>query len=485
MTAQERLAVEQRRLFLKQTAYGLGTIALADLLAKDAPAATPSSHSTTATNPFQPQAPHFAPKARNVIFLFMAGGPSQLDLFDPKPEMQKLHQQPVPESFLKGLEDSVIKGSAQVFASPRTFTRHGQCGMEFSDYVPHLGTCADDLCMLRAVHTDVANHHPGQLAMNCGAPRFGLPSMGSWVTYGLGSESENMPGYVVMLSNSGKGVDGGSSLWTNGFLPSTYRGVTFRSKGDAILHLANPSGISGQSQRVRLDAVRDLNRLRHQETGDPEIPSRIAAYELAFRMQSEAPDLLEFRQESETTLEGYGIGQEKTKWFGTNCLLARRMVERGVRFVQLYHSTWDDHSNLNEHLKTNCEMTDQPAAFLLKDLKQRGLLDETLVIWAGEFGRTPMNEVRRGNTPGKEGRDHHPFAFTVLMAGGGIKGGQIYGKTDELGYHPVDGKMHVNDLHATILHCLGFDHTQLTYFHSGRNYRLTDVAGDVKHELLA
>jgi hypothetical protein len=251
------------------------------------------------------------------------------------------------------------------------------------------------------------------------------------------------------------------------------------------LHLANPAGFSHASQRARLDAVRDLNWLRSETTGDPEIDSRISAYELAFRMQAEAPDLLDFRQETATTLAGYGIGNEKTNWFGTNCLLARRMVERGVRFVQLYHSTWDDHSNLNENLKTNCDMTDQPAAYLLTDLWQRGLLDETLVVWAGEFGRTPMNEFRRGNTPGKEGRDHHPFAFTVLLAGGGVRTGKIYGQTDELAYHPVEGKVHVHDLQATLLHCLGFDHTRLTYFYSGRDFRLTDVGGTVVHDLLA
>ena len=399
--------------------------------------------------------------------------------------MRKQHQQRVPDSFLQGLDDALIRGSARVFASPRAFTKYGECGMEFSDYVPHLGTCADDICMIRSMQTDVSNHHPAQLIMNCGAPHFGIPSFGSWVTYGLGSQSQNMPGFVVMLSNSGKGVDGGSSLWTNGFLPSTYRGVTFRNKGDAILHLANPMGIEPQSQRARLDAVRDLNQVRLSQTGDPEIASRIAAYELAFRMQSAAPELLDLSQESDHTRKMYGIDQEKTKWFGSNCLLARRMVERGVRFVQLYHSTWDDHDNLDKNLKTTCDMTDQPTAALLKDLKQRGLLDETLVVWGGEFGRTPMNEVRRGNVSGKEGRDHHPFAFTVLMAGGGIKGGQVYGRTDELGYHPCENALHVHDLQATMLHCLGFDHEKLTYFHRGREFRLTDVAGNVARDLLA
>lgn len=481
MNVKELTATVRRRTFLKETAYGLGTIALAKLLADE-------GHAGRSAEPgsFQPpRAPHYAAKAKNVIFIFMAGGPSQLDLFDPKPAMRSQHQRRVPDSFLKGLDDALIRGSARVFASPRTFTKYGECGMEFSDYVPHLGTCADDICMIRSMQTDVSNHHPAQLMMNCGAPHFGLPSFGSWVTYGLGSQSQELPGFVVMLSNSGKGVDGGSSLWTNGFLPSTYRGVTFRSKGDAILHLTSPKGIQRQSQRARLDAVRDLNEARLRQTGDPEIAARIASYELAFRMQSTAPELLDVSQESAHTLKMYGIQHEKTKSFGSNCLLARRMVERGVRFVQLYHSTWDDHNDLNKNLKTNCDMTDQPAAALLKDLKQRGLLDETLVVWGGEFGRTPMNEVRRGNIPGKEGRDHHPFAFTVLMAGGGTQGGQIFGKTDELGYHPSEDALHVHDLQATMLHCLGFDHEKLTYFHRGREFRLTDVAGNVATKLLA
>jgi hypothetical protein len=426
-----------------------------------------------------PKPPHFAARARRVIFLFMAGAPSQLDLFDPKPEMQRWHGQPVPDSLLEGLSDSLIKGSARVMASPRTFTRHGQCGMDFSDYLPHLATCADELCMLRAVHTDTANHDPGQLLMQCGVPRFGMPSMGAWVTYGLGSQSQELPGFVVLLSNNGPGDLAGTALWDNAFLPAAHRGVTFRSRGEPILHLASPSGLDDRQQRQRLEAINDLNQLRFQEHADPEIEARVAAYELAFRMQSAAPDLVDFRQESAATLDAYGIGEGRDDTFARNCLLARRMVERGVRFVQLYHYTWDDHSDLNQKLQANCKKTDQPAAALIQDLKQRGLLDETLVIWGGEFGRTPMNEVRRGNTPGKEGRDHHPFAFSMLLAGGGVVGGQIVGRTDDFGYHPVAGAVHVHDLQATILHLLGLDHERLTFFHQGRDHRLTDVAGEV------
>ncbi|MBC8351012.1 MAG: DUF1501 domain-containing protein [Planctomycetes bacterium] len=470
------LAAQNRRCFLQQTACGLGGIALSQLLADTA--------QTARATPSTTRLPHFKPHAKNVIFIFMSGAPSQYDLYSPKPEMHRLHRQPVPESFLQNLDDALIKGSAQVFASPRTFTKHGECGMDFSDYVPHLATCADELCMVRSMHTNVSNHHPAQLVMNCGVPLFGHPSMGSWVTYGLGSEANDLPGYVVLLSNSGEGVDGGSSLWNNGFLPSEYRGVNFRSNGDPILHLTTPKGISRRTQRSRLDAIRTLNEIRLQDTRDGEIESRIASYELAYRMQAAAPELVDLSDETAKTQELYGINNETTQPFGTNCLLARRMVERGVRFVQLYHSTWDDHSNLNAKLKTNCDMTDLPAAGLIKDLKQRGLLDDTLVIWGGEFGRTPMNEVRRGNSPGKEGRDHHPFAFTMLLAGGGIKGGQVVGETDELGYHPIKDPIHVHDLQATILHCLGMDHEQLTFRHQGRDFRLTDIGGNVVKKLL-
>ena len=469
-----------RRCFLKRTSGGLGGIAFSSLLARE--------NSATASDrpgPLAPRQPHFPPRAKNVIFLFMAGAPSQLDLFDPKPEMRRLHQQPVPPSFLAGLSDALIKGSARVMASPRTFTRHGQCGMDFSDYLPHLANRADDLCMIRTMHTDTSNHDPAQLLMQCGVPRFGNPSMGSWVTYGLGSESQELPGFVVLLSNNGPGDIAGTALWDSAFLPSPYRGVTFRSKGDPILHLASPEGFTPQRQRDRLSVINDLNRLHFQDHPDPEITARIEAYQLAFRMQSSAPDLLEFSQESKSTLDSYGIGDEQSDTFARNCLLARRMVERGVRFVQLYHYTWDDHSDLNEKLKANCDKTDRPAAALIQDLKQRGLLEDTLVVWGGEFGRTPMNEVRRGNTPNKEGRDHHKAAFTMLLTGGGVRGGQIIGETDELGFHAVKDPIHVNDLQATILHALGLDHERLTFRHQGRDFRLTDVAGTVVDRVFA
>lgn len=469
MDLQPRL---NRRAILQSSAFGFGSIALSQMLAAD-------GHTSPITGP------HFSPRAKNVIFIFMSGGPSHLDLFDPKPKLNQLHGQAVPSSFLETLADPVIKGDARCFGSPRTFRRYGQSGMQFSDYVQHLGSCADDLCMVRSMYTTTSNHDPGQLLMQCGSTLFGHPCMGSWVTYGLGSESQNLPGFVVLLSNSGEGVDGGTALWSNGFLPSNYRGVTFRNQGDPILHLSNPDGLSSEMQRQRLKAITRLNSARFEKTGDPEITSRIEAYELAYRMQSAAPELVDFSKETEATRTLYGLDQDMTRPFGSNCLLARRMVERGVRFVQLYHSTWDDHSDLNNHLKKNTDMTDLPAAGLIQDLKQRGLLDETLVIWAGEFGRTPMHEIRRGVNPGKEGRDHHPFGFSILMAGGGIKAGTTVGKTDELGYHAIEDRIHVHDLQATILHCLGLDHTRLTYRHQGRDFRLTDVAGNVVDKLLA
>ena len=470
-----------RRAFLRNSACGLGSVALAQLLGESLMAAPNSVQGGTALVP----QPHFPPRAKSVIFLFMAGAPSQLDLFTPKPELTRLHGQSVPASFLEGLDDSLIKGSAHVMASPRKFAKHGQCGMDFSDYLPHLAQRADDLCMIRSFHTDTANHDPAQLLMQCGVPRFGAPGMGAWVTYGLGSESQNLPGFVVLLSNNGPGDIAGTALWDNAFLPAQHRGITFRSQGDAILHLSSPPGYSRERQRRRLDAIGDLNRLRLAEQADPAIEARIAAYELAFRMQTAAPDLLDFSQETQSTINAYGIGNEKTDAFARNCLLARRMVERGVRFVQLYHYTWDDHSHLNEKLKENTAKTDRPAAALIEDLKQRGLLDETLVVWGGEFGRTPMNEVRRGNTPGQEGRDHHAHAFTMLLSGGGVQGGRIIGQTDDLGFHPTLRPVHVHDLQATILHALGLDHERLTFRHEGRDHRLTDVAGEVISEVFA
>jgi len=475
MDTQRFRSIQSRRDFFRSCAGGIGTIALHGLLSREGRAAQAA----------ESLVPHIAPRAKNVIYLFMAGAPSQYDLIAPKPIMTKWHGTPVPAHFMKGLQDQLMKSTAQVFASPRTFQHYGESGMEFSDFLPHTGSIADELCMVHSMHTDVSNHHPAQLLMNCGVPRFGHPAMGSWVSYGLGSECDNLPGFVVLTSDSGKGIDGGSSNWSNGFLPSSHRGVTFRSSGDPVLYLSNPKGVSHDAQRARIDALADLNQHHLEKTGDQEIASRIAAYEMAFNMQLSVPGLLDFSDETDATKRMYGLDQDITTPFGTNCLMARRMVERGVRFVQLYHSTWDDHSELNKNLKINCAMTDLPCAALIRDLKQRGLLDETLVIWGGEFGRTPMNEIRRGNTPGQEGRDHHPFSFSLWMAGGGIKPGTVVGATDELGFHITEDPVHVHDLQATILHCLGINHERLTYRHQGRDYRLTDVAGKVVDKVLA
>ena len=457
-----------RRSFLLQSACGLGSVALSQLLAAD--------------NPLALKSPHFAPKAKNVIFLFMEGGPSQMDLFDPKPALQKWNGQPLPPSLTKDLRLAFIRPDAAVLASPRVFAPHGQCGTEFSDWLPHTAACAYDICLVRSMHTDAFNHHPGQLLLFTGTTQFGRPTLGAWVVYGLGSESQNLPGFVVLAS--GKGTSGGASNWSSGFIPSHYQGVVFRSSGDPLLYLTNPPGVSTATQRASLDALRGLNQEHLAATADPEIESRIASYELAFRMQSAGPELLDFSKESPATLEMYGVGKEPTHPYAANCLLARRMVERGVRFVMLAHASWDDHAELNKKLKENCAITDQPTAALLRDLKQRGLLDSTLVVWGGEFGRTPMVEIRNAAQADNAGRDHHPLAYSMWLAGGGIRGGQVVGKTDELGMSILEEPIHVHDLQATLLHCLGFDHTRLTYRHLGRDFRLTDVGGRVVRKLV-
>lgn len=458
-----------RRDFLSRYSHGFGALALWHVLAQDGRTASPMAH--------------IAPRAKNVIFLFMMGGQSHLDLYDPKPKMAELNGQPIPAHLAMAKKSATGGVLETVQASPRQFQPYGQCGMPFSDLLPWTGSMADELCLIRSMHCEQSNHDPAQLLMHCGTPLFGNPTLGSWVNYGLGSECQNLPGYLVLLSDDGHGLEGaGSSLWGSGFMPSTYRGVAFRHTGDPVLHIANPRGMSATTQRARLDALRELNEIHQRETQDAEIDSRIASYEMAFRMQTAAPELLDFRDETAQTRAMYGIDGEQTRSFGTNCLLARRMVERGVRFVHLVHSTWDHHSDLTKRLTSNCGMTDQPAAALVRDLKQRGLLDETLVVCAGEFGRTPMGEVRRGVQA--DGRDHHPFAFSIWLAGGGVKRGQIHGATDDFGFHVTENPVHVHDLQATILYLLGIKHEQLTYRHAGRDFRLTDVAGQMVHEIL-
>ena len=484
-----------RRDFLATAASGIGTLALASLFRADGLLAAESAvGNAPSASPAGP--PHFAPRSNACIFFFMEGGPSQMDLFDPKPKLNELNGQKLPESLTKEVRFAFIqKESAVLMGSPRTFAPRGQCGMELSDLLPHLATCADDIALIRSMRTTQFNHHPGQLMLNTGAPIFGRPSVGSWLNYGLGSVSQDLPGYVVLTA--GRGLSGGSQLWSNGFLSSNYAGVLFRSQGDPVLNLGNPPGITAEMQHLGIDAINDLNRLRHRHVRDPEIASRIASYELAFRMQSAAPELMNLHGESQATLNAYGLEREDPKIktdrgggpgqfraFARNCLLARRLVERGVRFVNVYHASWDHHSNLDAELAFNATMSDQPIAALLKDLKQRGLLDTTLVVFGSEFGRTPLGENRVGYKT-VTGRDHHPFAFSLWMAGGGIKGGQVIGETDEIGWNVVREPIDIHDLHATILHLFGLNHERLTYRFQGRDFRLTDVAGNVVQKLLA
>lgn len=483
-----------RRDFLATAASGLGTLALASLFQGEGLLARETG-SSEGVNPLAPRAPHFTPKAKACIFIYMEGAPSQMDLFDPKPKLNELDGQKLPDSMTKEVRFAFIqKESARLMGTRRQFRPHGQCGMELSDLLPHLAGCADDIALIRSMHTDQFNHHPGQLMMNCGAPLFGRPSIGSWLNYGLGSVSQNLPGYVVLTA--GRGLSGGHTLWSSGFLPSHYAGVLFRSQGDPVLNLGNPPGITPEMQHYGLDVINDLNRLRHKEVRDPEIASRIAAYELAFRMQTAAPELMELSGESEATLEAYGLNRDDPKVktdrgggpgqyraFARNCLLARRLVERGVRFVNLYHASWDHHSNLDVELAFNSGMADQPIAALIQDLKQRGLLDSTMVVWGSEFGRTPLGENRAGYKA-VTGRDHHPFAFSLWLAGGGVKGGQVIGETDEIGWNITKDPIHIHDLHATMLRLFGFNHEQLTYRFQGRDFRLTDVAGRVVPQLM-
>jgi hypothetical protein len=421
-----------------------------------------------------------------VIYLFMAGGPSQLELFDPKPALQKWHGQPIPDSYLEGKRFAFMsmftKDKPKLLGVKRRFQRHGQCGAWVSECLPHIASVVDDLAFIKTMQTNVFNHAPAKVFMNTGSAQFGRPSMGSWITYGIGSESANLPGFVVLMSGP-RGPRGGAAMWSSGFLPTSYQGVPFRSTGDPVLNLSRPDGVTAESQRRVLDTVRDLNERHLADVGDPEIATRISQYEMAFRMQTAAPELIDLTQEDASTLAMYGAEPGRTS-FANNCLLARRLVERGVRFVQLYHTDWDHHgdgvNNLGAGLDRVCREVDQPCAALIKDLKRRGLLDQTLVIWGGEFGRTPMGEVRDS-----VGRNHHIDAFTIWLAGGGVKPGITIGETDEFGFGPVGIKVHVHDLHATILHLLGLDHTQLTFRFQGRDFRLTDVAGHVVSDLLA
>jgi len=460
-----------RRWFLGQCGVGLGAAALGQLLCENGHAAP------TAVDPLAPKGPHFAPKAKRVIFLFMAGAPSHLELFDNKPELTRLNGKLPPADLIKDYRAAFIDPQSKLLGPKFKFARHGQSGAELSELLPHLAGVADDVCFVKAMHTEAFNHAPGQIMMSTGSQQFGRPSIGSWATYGLGSESRNLPSFVVFSSGK-KGPSGGASNWGSGFLPTVYQGVQFRGGGEPVLYLSNPKGVDRGLQRDSLDAISALNRMRLDAVGDPEIATRIASFEMAFRMQDHAPEVMDISREPEHVRNLYGAEPGKSS-FANNCLLARRLLERGVRFVELFHESWDQHGALVRDLKKNCQDTDQPAAALIKDLKQRGMLEDTLIVWGGEFGRTPM--VQGGN----DGRDHHPNCFTMWMAGGGVKGGVSYGKSDDLGFNGIAEKVHVHDLHATLLHLLGFDHLKLTYRVQGRDFRLTDVHGKVVEPLLA
>lgn len=459
-----------RRWFLRDCGIGLGTIALADLLGSGASAASP-------TDPLAPKGPHHEPKAKRVIFLFMAGGPSQPELFDYKPKLAELDGTLPPPELLEGYRAAFINPNSRLLGPKFKFAKHGECGAELGELLPHLAEIVDDVAIVKSMVSDAFNHAPAQIFMSTGSQQFGRPSFGSWTLYGLGSETRDLPGFVVLQSGN-KGPSGGNSNWGSGFLPTVYQGVQFRSGGDPVLYLSNPRGVDDQLQRESLDSLKRLNQMRLDVVGDPEIATRINSFEMAYRMQSSAPELMDLADETQETLDMYGVEPGKPS-YAANCLLARRLIERGTRFVQLFHESWDQHGNLVNDLKKNCGETDKASAALVRDLKQRGLLEDTLVIWGGEFGRTPM--VQGGN----DGRDHHPNAFTMWFAGGGIKPGLTLGASDDLGFNAVEDRVHVHDLHATLLHLLGFDHTKLTYRFQGRDFRLTDVHGNVVTKLLA
>lgn len=457
-----------RRWFLKDCGLGLGSIALTSLLRQQAVG--------EAANPLAPRPPHFEGKAKRVIYMFMAGAPSHLDLFDYKPELAKRSGQLPPKELLANYRAAFINPNSALLGPKFKFAKYGHAAADLSELLPHTAKVVNDLCIVKSMQTDAVNHAPAQILMNTGSQQFGRPSLGAWTLYGLGSEAEDLPGYVVL--SSANGTSGGASNWGCGFLPTIYAGIPFRSAGDPILYLSNPPSIDDNTQKASLETLRKINELQFQTVGDPEISARIRNYELAYQLQSSAPELMDLSKESKSVLDQYGVDPAKPS-FARNCLMARRLVERGVRFVQLFHEAWDQHGDLKNGLVKNTRDTDQASAALVADLKERGLLKDTLVIWGGEFGRTPMVQG------GDDGRDHHNRSYTLWLAGAGIKTGQVYGETDELGFNVSKDPVHVHDLNATILHLLGFDHTRLTYRFQGRDFRLTDVHGEVVKGLLA
>jgi Protein of unknown function (DUF1501) len=487
-----------RRHFFVDCGLGMGAMALGSLLAGDRPASAAADREPTPSrsravpppdsrhDPLAPHPGHLAARAKSVIYLFMAGGPSQLELFDDKPRLREYSGRPIPDSFIRGRRfafmDTFTREHPKLLGTTRRFARHGESGATVSELLPHLARIADDLTFIKSAATDVFNHAPAKLFANTGTVQFGRPSMGSWITYGIGSESSSLPGFVVLQSGP-RGPRGGAVNWGSGFLPSAYQGVPLRSGGDPILNLTTPPGISADAQRRTIETIAALNQARLEATADPEVATRINAYEVAFRMQTSAPELIDLASETPETLKLYGV-EPGRPGFATNCLLARRLVERGVRFVQLYHTEWDHHGNpgqtLNRDLDQVCREIDRPCAALIRDLKARGLLESTLVVWGGEFGRTPMGETRE-----TVGRNHHIDAMTIWMAGGGTRPGITLGETDEFGFAPIADRVHVHDLQATILHLLGLDHIRLTFRFQGRDFRLTDVGGQVVAKILA
>ncbi|MCC6507702.1 MAG: DUF1501 domain-containing protein [Pirellulaceae bacterium] len=477
--------LRRRRYFMQECGLGLASVAATLMLERDAKAKEPSpnasevppnNQSASQARPLAPRAPHFPAKAKQVIYMFQAGAPSHLELFDYKPELTKRDGQLPPPELLSGYRAAFIKPNSALLGPKYKFKRHGQCGMQLSEVLPHIASLADDICLIRSMQTDAVNHAPAQMMTNTGSQQFGRPSFGAWTLYGLGSQSEDLPGFVVLTS--AKGTSGGASNYGCGFLPTMYGGIPFRNAGDAVLYLSNPQGIDQPTQRASLDALHQLNSLALTDSGDPQTASRIASYEMAYRLQTSAPELMELSNEPASILEMYGIKDPKESSFARNCLLARRLIERGVRFVQLFHEAWDQHGNLTADVKKNAGDTDRASAALVRDLKQRGLLSDTLVIWGGEFGRTPM--VQGGN----DGRDHHNRGYSVWLAGGGVKAGHVHGATDDLGFNAVVDPVHVHDLNATLLHLLGLDHLRLTFRSQGRDYRLTDVHGNVVQGIL-
>ncbi|MCB0840259.1 MAG: DUF1501 domain-containing protein [Bacteroidetes bacterium] len=472
-----------RRHFLRNCSLGLGAVALGSLLG----CVPDSTRALSFENPLKPQFSLFAPKAKRVIFLHMAGAPSQLELFDYKPELHKIDGQECPQSFLEGKRFAFIQGVPRMLGPQSRFKQHGQSGAWVSELFPHFQEMVDEVAFLKAVYTDEFNHAPAQMFMHTGSPRMGRPSMGSWLTYGLGSENENLPGFVVLVSGE-SAPSGGKSLWGSGFLPSHYQGVQFQSQGDPVIAVSNPQGISRDIRKQALETIKNINQKQYEDVGDPEILSRISQYEMAFKMQMTVPEAMNIDEEPDYIHEMYGTEPGQTS-FANNCLLARRLAERDVRFIQLFHRGWDSHgSNEFEALEggflERCKEVDKPMTALIKDLKQRGLLEDTLVVWGGEFGRTPMRENRGGKVAPYNGRDHHGDAFTMWMAGGGVKPGLTYGETDEFGYFGIKERVHVHDLQATILHQMGIDHEKLTFRFQGRDFRLTDVHGHVVKDIL-